>query len=79
MNKTKALKELHTFIHSGCTVLITYKDKEFQITDFTGSPYANRFKTFALPRKVNGSVIWLCMPPHSDSEIKRILTQMEGL
>jgi hypothetical protein len=79
MTKDKAFKELHTYLHSGCTVLVSYKNNEFTFTDFTGSPYANRFKTFALPRKVNGSVIWLCMPPHSDSEIKRILTQMEGM
>jgi hypothetical protein len=79
MTKDKALKELHTYIHSGCTVLVTYKDKEFQITDFTGSPYANKFKTYAIPRKVGNSVLWLCMPSHSDSEVKRILTQMEAL
>jgi len=79
MTKEKAFKELHTYLHSGCTVLVTFKDKEFQITDFTGSPYANKFKTYIAPRKVNGSVMWLCMPPHSDSELKRILTQMEAL
>lgn len=79
MTKDKVFKELHICIHSGCTVLVSYKDREYQITDLTKSPYANRFKPYAIPRKASGTVMWLCMPPHSDSEVKRILTQMEAL